>query len=152
MANSSIDRVRTSVMFVMAWLIGLYVYEIVQETFAAMQQAIRGPIGFVAALATLALNLYARKRAAACDPSSRAFKFWLYLPVGLFLALPLVVKVIFFLTSDEQQSWWDHLVSLLPVLLKLGVPVAALLWAYMALGRLRPRNEEGEAAERAPSA
>lgn len=132
MARDNIDRARWLIMFVIAWLVGLYVYEIVQKT----------SIGFVAAVSTLGVNLYARKRAAACEPSSRAFKFWLYLPVTLFLVVPSLYKLISYLVSGEKTSWWDVLGSALPFVLKLIVPVAVLLWVYMSLGRLRGREEE----------
>ena len=138
MTHDSIDRVRALVMFVMAWLIALYVYEVVQDAF-------HGPVGFVAAALTLGVNIYARKRAVSCVASNLAFKFWLYLPIVLFLVVPVVVKIIVFLTSEGDRSWWDHLLSLLPFLLKLGVPVAVLLWVYVAVGRLGPSNDAGDA-------
>ena len=120
-------------MFVVAWLIGLYIYEVVQEKF-------HETIVVVAALLTLGINLYARKRAVACVEATPQFKFWLYLPVILFLVVPVLVKVIIFLTDDAEWSWWDHFFSLLPFILKLGVPVAALLWAYKAMGKLSARG------------
>ena len=126
MTHESVDRVRGLVMFVMAWLIALYVYEVVQDAFD-------GPIGFVAAAFTWGINIYARKKAAASVGSNRAFKFWLYLPVILFLAVPVLVKIIVFTTSQGDLTWWEHLASLLPFMLKLGVPVAVLLWVYIAV-------------------
>ena len=140
MTPDKVDRVRGLVMFVVAWLIGLYVYDVVQETF-------RGPIGFVAAAATFGVNLYARKRALASVETNWTFKFWMYLPVILFLLVPVAVKVFVFLTGEEDRSWGNHLLSLLPFILKLGVPVATLLWVYWALGRLVAK--EGEAVDAA---
>ncbi len=121
-------------MFVVAWLVALYVFEIVQEIHKTM--------GFVAGGITFAINLYARKRAGICIPGSLAFKFWLYLPAILFLALPLIVKVVVYFTTEGERSWWGHLFSLFPFMLKLGVPVVTLLWVYIALGRHRPKTEE----------
>ena len=135
MTPEKVDRVRGLVMFVVAWLIGLYVYDVVQEAF-------RGPIGFVAAAATFGVNLYARKRALACVETDWKFKFWMYLPVILFLLVPVAVKVIVFLTSEGEQGWAHHLLSLLPFILKLGVPVATLLWVYWALGRQVAKTSE----------
>jgi len=123
------DRIRGVVMFVIAWLIGLYVYEVVQDAF-------RGPIGIVAAAITVGVNLYARKKASGCVERNFMFRFWLYLPVVLFIVLPVAVKVIAYLTTEVDQSWWSQLTSLLPFVLKLGVPVAILLWVYWAVGRL----------------
>ncbi len=130
MTHDRVYRVRGGIMFVVAWLIGLYIYEVVQEHF-------HGPIGFVAAAGSVAANLYARKKATACVPASSAFRFWLYLPVALFLVVPLAVKVLVYLQSEGDQGWWTHLSSLLPFLLKLGVPIAALAWLYVAVGKLR---------------
>ncbi len=132
MARDNVDRVRGLVIFVVAWLIGLYIYEVVRST----------SIGLAAAAFTVGVNLYARRRAAECEPSSRAFKFWLYLPGTLFLVIPGLFKLISYLASEEERSWWDHLWSLLPFILKLVVPVAALLWVYMSLGRLRGQQVE----------
>lgn len=121
-------------MFVVAWLVAIYVFEIVFE--------INKTTGFVAGALTFALNLYARKRAGVCIPGSFAFKFWLYLPVLLFLGLPVTVKIVVYLTTEGETSWWRHLFSLFPFMLKLGVPVVTLLFVYIALGRHRPRTEE----------
>jgi hypothetical protein len=134
MPQDSINRLRGVIMFVIAWLIGLYVFEILREASHEM-------IGFVAAVLTLGVNLYARKRAAACVEQNLAFKFWLYLPALLFLVLPVLVKLVVFFASQEDRSWWDHLVSLLPFMLKLGVPVAALLWVYLVLRRVESRAD-----------
>ncbi len=116
-------------MFVVAWLIALYVYEVVQEV-------AHGAMGFLAAVLTFGVNLYARKRAVGCAPGSRSFKFWLYLPAAVFLVLPVLIKVVIYFASEGDRSWWDHLLSLLPFVLKLGVPVMTLLCVYIALGRL----------------
>ncbi len=137
MAQGKTDRVRGLVMFVVAWLIGLYVYEVVEEAF-------HGPIGVVAAVVTMGVNLYARKRAVACVEATLTFKFWLYLPIILFLVVPVAVKVIVFVTSKDDRTWWDHVGALLPFILKLGVPVLALLWVYWSLGRGGEPADEGE--------
>ena len=134
MSVSSIDRLRGLIMFVVAWLVALYVFEIVQEVHKTM--------GFVAGALTFAINLYARKRAGICIPGSLAFKFWLYLPAILFLGLPLIVKIVVYFTTEGETSWWGHMFSLFPFMLKLGVPVVTLLWVYIALGRHRPKTEE----------
>lgn len=123
---NSIDRLRNLIMFVVAWLVALYVFEIVQE--------INQATGFVAGAVTFALNLYARKRAATCIPGTLAFRFWLYLPAILFLGLPFIVKLIVFFATETDTSWWAHLFQLLPFMLKLGVPVVTLLFVYIALG------------------
>ncbi len=129
MAQDKAARARESVMFVVAWLIGLYVYEVVQEAF-------HGSIGLAAAVLTVLANIYARKRAAACVEPNWRFKFWLYLPVVVVIVVPIAVKAVILLTDSGDRSWWSHALSLLPLLLKLGVPVAALLWAYIAIGKL----------------
>lgn len=130
---NSIDRLRNLIMFVVAWLVALYVFEIAQE--------INKSVGLVAGAVTFALNVYARKRAGTCIPGSAAFKFWLYLPALLFLGLPFLVKVIVYFTTEAETSWWGHLFSLLPFMLKLGVPVLTLLFVYIALGGNRTKPE-----------
>lgn len=136
MARDKVDRIRGLVMFVVAWLIGLYVYEVVQEY-------AQGPVGLVAGVVTMGVNLYARRRATTCAPGTWAFKFWLYLPVILFLLVPIVAKLIIFLVAQADQTWWDHLLSLLPFVLKLGVPVGILLGVYWGLGRKASGKEDG---------
>ena len=136
MSVNNIDRLRGMLMFVVAWLIALYIYEVFQEVHAK--------IGFFVAALTFGVNLYARRRATRCAPGSVAFKFWLYLPAILFLALPILIKIIVYLTSKDDRSWWSHLLSLLPFLLKLGVPAMVLLWVYISLGRLRPGKSGDE--------
>lgn len=137
MPINSMERLRGLIMFVVAWLVALYVFEIVQEIHKTM--------GFVAGGITFAINLYARKRAGVCIPGSLAFKFWLYLPALLFLGVPFIVNIVVYFSTEGEKSWWGHLFSLLPFMLKLGVPVVMLLWVYIALGRHRPKTEENAA-------
>lgn len=135
MPNDRIERLRGFVMFVVAWLIGLYVFEIVKQSFPTS-------VGFVAAVLTLGVNIYSRKRAAACVEATWAFKFWLNLPILLFIFLPIVVKIIAFFIDKENRGWWAQFNSLLPLALKLGVPVFALLWVYFSLGRMAPKTTQ----------
>lgn len=127
MATDPVERLRSLVMFVIAWLIALYVYEVVEESF-------KTGVGVAAGVGTGLLNLYARRRAAASPPASWAFKFWLYLPVILFLLAPVAVKTVGFFVNNQGRTWWEQVFALLPFLLKLGVPVAGLLWVYWRLG------------------
>ncbi len=129
MPNKSISRIQTAIKFVIVWLIVLYLFEIVKDG----RQWVGG-IGAV--VVAVFVNLYARKKAAACVETTSAFYFWLYIPVVLLFALPIAFKVILVATSDDSLGWWDHFVSLLPFILKLGVPAGALIWTYVALGRL----------------
>jgi len=55
------------------------------------------------------------------------------------------VKIIVFLTTEGDRTWWDHMLSLLPFLLKLGVPVGVLLWVYIAVGRQAASNDKSDA-------
>jgi len=127
MAHDPVEKLRSLVMFVIAWLIALYVYEVVQSSFQT-------GVGVAAAVGTGILNLYARRRAANCPATSWAFKFWLYLPVILFLVVPVAAKTIGFLANSKGLTWWQQVYALLPFMLKLGVPVAGLLWVYWRLG------------------
>ncbi len=143
MSPDRIERLRGLVMFVVAWLIGLYVFEIVFQSFDSRK------VGFVAALLTLAVNIYARRRAAACVETTAAFKFWMNLPIILFLVLPIVIKIVAYFWTDEKRTVWMHIESLFPPILKLGVPVVTLLWVYFSLGRMLPakKDEKAEATD-----
>ena len=140
MSPDRIERLRGLVMFVVAWLIGLYVFEIVRQSFSPS-------VGFVAAFLTLAVNIYARRRAAASVEATTAFKFWMNLPIILFLVLPIVIKIVAYFWTEEKRTVWTHIESLVPPFLKLGVPVVTLLWVYFSLGRMLPakKDEESEA-------
>ena len=138
MGTARVESVKRTIMFVIAWLVGLYIFEIVQEHF-------HGSIGFAAAAATVGVNLYARHRAALTKARTFAYKFWLYLPVVLFFAVPIAAKLVAYFMQEEERSWWNHMVSLLPFILKLGVPVAVLLWVYWTLGRVIPEASSTEA-------
>ena len=134
MSPDRIERLRGLVMFVVAWLIGLYVFEIVRQSFSPS-------VGFVAAFLTLAVNIYARRRAAACVDTTTAFKFWMNLPIILFLVLPIVIKIVAYFWPDQERSLWKHIESLVPPFLKLCVPVVTLLWVYFSLGRMLGKME-----------
>lgn len=128
-----LDRGRSVVMFVIAWLIGLYVYEV-----AAGHYGQGVSIGL--AILTLAVNGFARWRAVkSIRQADLGFYFWMAVPLLLFFVVPGVVKLVIYLQSEQRESWWRYLASLLPFLLKLGVPLAALFWVYVVLGRLRRR-------------
>ena len=135
MPHNRIERLRSLVMFVIAWLIALYVYEVVKASFQTS-------IGVAAAVGTGVLNLYARRRAEQSAGTTWAFRFWLYLPVILFLAVPLCVKTVGFFSSTQGKGWWDQVLALLPFMLKLGVPVAILLWVYWRLSAWGSGAEE----------
>jgi len=127
MSHNPIERLRSLLMFVVAWLIALYVYEVVQASFQT-------GVGVAAAVGTGVLNLYARRRAERCASTTWAFRFWLYLPVILFLVVPVAAKTIGFFAAAHERSWWQQVQALLPFILKLGVPVAVLLWVYWRMG------------------
>ena len=130
MNTTSLRRIRWLLMFVIAWIIGLYVFEVVQAEF-------NGTFGVIVAALTVLANMYARKRALAGGGKTLATYFWLYMPVIVFFFVPLAFKIVEFFRSDDNRRWWDHLYTLAPFMLKLGVPVAALLWIYFVLGRGR---------------
>ncbi|MBU0716790.1 MAG: hypothetical protein KJ749_00945 [Planctomycetes bacterium] len=143
METARVESVKRTIMFVIAWLVGLYIFEIVQEHF-------HGPIGFAAAAVTVGVNLYARHRASLTKARTFAYKFWVYLPVVLFFAVPIVAKLVAYFMQEEERSWWNHMVSLLPFILKLGVPVAVLLWVYWTIGRMIPEASSTEAIDTPP--
>lgn len=126
MPHNPIERLRSLLMFVIAWLIAVYVYEVVKASFQT-------GVGVAAAVGTGFLNLYARRRAEQAADRTWAFRFWLYLPAILFLAVPLAVRAVSFFSATRETGWWEQVQALLPFVLKLGVPVAILLWVYWRL-------------------
>lgn len=131
MTANQLERLKSLIMFVMAWLVAVYVYEVAKEAF-------HGTVGLFVAALTVGVNWYARKRAAACAGGNWTFKFWLYLPMALFLAVPAAVKLFQYFRSGPDRSWWTHAASLLPLLLTLGVPLVVLFWIYLSLARIDP--------------
>ena len=133
MVAKNLPRLQAVVKFVVAWLIGLYLFELVKDG-----QHWAGGIGAV--VVAIFVNVYARKKAAAVVNTTPVFYIWLYLPVVVLFVLPVVIKIALMFTGKDDQTWWNHLASVLPFLLKLGVPVAALIGVYVALGRLVKRE------------
>jgi hypothetical protein len=148
--KSSLDWARSLIMFVIAWLIGLYVYEV-----AAGQY---GPeVGIGLAILTLVVNGFARWRAMkSIRQADLGFYLWMAVPLILFFVVPFAVKLVTYLYSDDRQPWWRYVGTLLPFILKLGVPVLALFWVYVVLGNVRRRlsteTEPGVKAEPKPPA
>jgi len=124
MAN--VNRVRGCIRFVIVWLFALYIYEVAREAhwFA----------GVGAVVVAVLVNVYARRKAAACIQPTPMFYLWLYAPVVVLFGLPLVLNVARVLSGEQEIGWWSSLQSLLPFLLKIGVPAGTLLWVYVALG------------------
>lgn len=121
---------RSLVMFIVAWLVGVYVYDVVRQDSGWF-------LGLALAVATFVVNAFARWRALKSVGDARwQFHFWTALPFVLFFIVPLGFKIVAYVRSAGEVSWWQHFVALLPFLLKLGVPVVALLWVYLILGRL----------------
>jgi hypothetical protein len=129
--KGSIDWGRSLIMFVIAWLVGLYVYEV------AAGQYGQG-VGISLGILTLVVNGFARWRAVkSVGRANLAFYFWMAVPLILFFGVPCLVKLVTYLRSEEREPWWRYLGSLLPFILKLGVPVAVLFCVYVVLGRIR---------------
>ena len=58
MTANQLERLKSLIMFVMAWLVAVYVYEVAKEAF-------HGTVGLFVAALTVRVHWYARKRAAA---------------------------------------------------------------------------------------
>ncbi|MCO6438828.1 MAG: hypothetical protein J5J06_17165 [Phycisphaerae bacterium] len=127
-----LDRARRWIMLILIWLIAVYVYDVVTQS----QEV---AIGLIAAAATIAVNLYARKKAVDQVTPNFAFNFWMYVPAVLFLVIPIVFHIAVFIARQDQRSIWQDLAQVMPFLFKLGLPAAALLWTYYLLGRCRAR-------------
>lgn len=139
--RSPLDWGRSLIMFVIAWLIGLYVYEVTAGPYGQ-------GVGIGLAVLTLAVNGFARWRAVkSIRQADLGFYFWMAVPLILFFVVPGVVKLVTYLQSEEGQPWWRYVGSLLPFILKLGVPVVALFWVYVVLGRIRHRLDTGVGPE-----
>ena len=131
--KSYFDWGRSLIMFVIAWLIGLYVYEVAADDYGQ-------GVGIGLAILTLAVNGFARWRAVkSIRQADLGFYFWMAVPLILFFVVPGAVKLVTYLQSEERQPWWRYVGSLLPFVLKLGVPVVALFWVYVVLGNIRRR-------------
>lgn len=136
MALRQTNWARALVMFVIAWLIGVYIYEVVRDHF-------NQSVSFAIAASTFVLNGVARWRATKnVKDANWKFYAWMSLPLVLFIAVPIVVKLVAYLQSEEQVSWYDYIVPILPFILKLGVPAAALAWVYWSIGRLDRKIEK----------
>lgn len=128
-ADRRVERVRLTLMIVIAWLVGAAVYDV-------MREAVNASIGFVAAALAVGVSVYTRRRVAIRAEHKLSAHFWSFLPLAIFIAVPAVVKIVTYLRDDKGGSWSDHLYALAPLALKLGVPVALLLWVYLLLGRV----------------
>lgn len=131
--KSPLDLGRSVVMFVIAWLIGLYVYEVAAGHYGQ-------GVGIGLAILTLVVNGFARWRAVkSIRQADLGFYFWMAVPLILLFVVPCVVKLVTYLQSEDRQPWWRYVASLLPFVLKLGIPVVALFWVYVVLGNVRRR-------------
>jgi hypothetical protein len=130
---------RSLVAFIVAWLVAVYVYDVVREHNKPV-------VGFALAALTFAVNGFARWRAAkSAGQVNWKFHFWVALPFILFFMVPIVIKIVAYLQSGAETPWYQYLWALMPFLLKLGVPVLALLWIYILFGRL-DRERQAAAA------
>jgi hypothetical protein len=129
------------ILFVVAWLVAVYIYDVVREhTGAAWSLA--------AAVASFAVNAYARYRAVrSATRLDWEFSFWLALPMVIFFVGPLVVGLVAYWRSAGEITWWELGTPLVPPILKLVVPTVALLWIYWMLGRGEKRAPDGGSAE-----
>ncbi len=119
---------RALIMFVIAWLVAVYVYDVVSADWNSTG-------GFALAAATFIINGIARWRATKnVDATNWRFYFWMTLPLVLFLLVPATVRLVTCLRDETTRSWWDYLWPLLPPILKLGVPVGALFVVFLILG------------------
>ncbi len=134
MLPSALRLSRSLILFTVAWLVAVYVYDVVR-------QHLDQTLSLLIAVATFAINGFARWRAAkSVGEVNRSFHFWMALPLILLVVVPLIVKLVAYLSSGGETSWWSYVVHLLPFLLKLGVPVVALVWLYFLVGGLPGKN------------
>lgn len=132
MEDSRREVVGRIILFVIAWLIGAHVIEAIDGWWGP---AVGVPLG----VASLFLNVFSRNRAnRAIDiAGKRTIKAWgwMYLPVGVYVVLPLCAMVIAHLVMREEgDTWWQMLRNWLPFILELMVPATALVAAYATAG------------------
>jgi hypothetical protein len=106
------------------------VYDVVRQHWSAT-------LSLTLAAATFAVNGFARWRAVKSvgTPNWKLY-FWISLPFVLFFVFPIAVKTVTYVRSAGEQPWWQYVGSLAEFMLKLGVPVLALLAIYILLGRV----------------
>ncbi len=140
MIDNNLSLIRSVIKFVIAWLIAVYLVQVMVDSKGVA-------IGISASILAFVVNAYSRKRATANVQVGPEFYFWLYLPVVVFFVVPLVVRVMMF-WNEEDATWWDQLRSAMPFVLKLTVPVGALIWVYVALGRHIMETDDAVITER----
>ncbi|MFQ5494109.1 MAG: hypothetical protein ACE5EX_01895 [Phycisphaerae bacterium] len=146
MDDAKLIWVRRVILFVIAWLVVLYVVGMLREA--------GWLLGAGTVAVAVAVNLFARKRMAECVVPNRAFYFWLYMPVVVLFGIPGVYKIITLIRSEQATTWWQRCYTMTPFLLKLGVPVGALLWVYVAVGKVKggERRSDGGKKRRSDEA
>ena len=99
---------RSLILFTVAWLVAVYVYDVVRQNFDQT-------ISLLLAVATFGINAFARWRASkSVGETSRSFHFWMALPLILFFVVPLIVKLVAYLRSSGESPWWTYVTPLLP--------------------------------------
>ena len=135
MTEKQSRRFRALIMFVVLWLFGAYIFEL-------LVSVVGGVIGVLSAIAAWVLHTVARIQAAKQVKATWQFYFWLSLPMILLFVLPLVIRAITLWRSETEWTWVDYVESLAPFLYRFVVPAAALLWLYVRVGMLIPFDPE----------
>lgn len=132
--EQSIRWIRWLILFVVAWLVGVYVFDLV---FDLVNSHWRWITAGGMAMASWLVNLYARKRATKAAKGNRAMLLWLTIPPTLFFMIPLSINLYAFWTQPSDENKPSLMMNLLVFGLRYVVPVGLLLIVYWLLGRVR---------------
>lgn len=128
--EQSIRWTRWLILFVVAWLVGVYVFDLLS---ANLRWVVAGGM----ALASWLVNLWARQQATRSVKGNRAMLLWLTIPPTLFFLIPLSVNLYTFWTRSPDENGPTLTSNLVDFTLRHVVPVAVLLVAYWLLGRVK---------------
>ena len=131
MTEKQSKRFRSLIMFVIFWLFGAYIFELLVSVTG-------GVVGVLSALAAWGIHTVARLQAAKQVKTTWMFYFWLTVPMVLLFALPLVIKAVALWQSEKPWKWTDYVESLGPFVYQFIVPAAVLLYVYVRLGMMIP--------------
>ena len=130
-------RAKYLVFFSIVWIIIVYAIGAVLEELAGSWATL---LTTVSAATAAWVKWFSWKKALTSAERTLRGYFWLYLPWFVSVVLPLGSLLIWYLVSSSDEAdpigAWARLMSWLPLIIELIVPVVALSATYWLLGRL----------------
>jgi hypothetical protein len=142
--EQSIRWIRWLILFVIAWLVGVYLFDLLN---ANWRWVTAGGI----ALLSWIVNLFARQQATRSVKGNRSMLLWLTIPPTLFFLIPLSVNLYKFWTAEPIENGPTMTANLINFGLRHVVPVSVLLFVYWLLGRIRTQLASSTIAEQTDS-